>query len=67
MQVSHTLIVALMYVTVLSFGLAGLMSALAMVIRRGSGPGIASIHIQWIVLLLLVHFSMVWHAVYLTH
>lgn len=66
MEISHTLIVALMYVTVLSFGLASLLTSLAQIIRRGNHISVSSTHFNWLLILLLVHFNMVWHAVLFT-
>ena len=67
MEISHTLIVALMYVTVLSFGLASLLTSLAQIIRRGNGVSVSPPHLNWLLILLLVHFNMVWHAVLFTN
>lgn len=67
MQISYTLIVALMYVTILSFGIASLLSSLSVIIKKDNGVRVSSLHLQWILLLLLVHFNMTWHAVYLTN
>ena len=67
MQISHTLIVALMYVTVLSFGLASILTSLALVIKRGNGINVSITHLHWLLVLLLVHFNMVWHAVLFTN
>ena len=67
MEISYTLIVALMYVTVLSFGLASLLTSLAQIIRRGNGISASPAHLNWLLILLLVHFNMVWHAVLFTN
>lgn len=67
MQISHTLIVALMYVTVLSFGLASVLTSLSLIIKRGNGINVSNTHLNWLLILLLVHFNMVWHAVLFTN
>ena len=67
MEISHTLIVALMYVTVLSFGFASLLASLAQIIRRGNNIHVSPVHLNWLLILLLVHFNMVWHAVLFTN
>ena len=67
MEISHTLIVSLMYVTVLSFGLASLLTSLAQIIRRGNGISVSFPHLNWLLILLLAHFNMVWHAVLFTN
>ena len=66
MEISYTLIVALMYVTILSFGIAGLLTACSDLIRKGNGIMASRVHVLWIIILLLLHFNMTWHAVYLT-
>ena len=66
MEISYTLIVALMYVTILSFGLASLLTSLGLLIKENSTTKVSSVHLQWILILLIVHFNMVWHAVYFT-
>ncbi len=55
-----------MYVTVLSFGLASLLTSLAQIIRRGNDISVSPTHLNWLLILLLVHFNMVWHAVLFT-
>ena len=67
MQISYTLIVALMYVTILSFGFASLLTSLGMLLQRDNDFRVATIHLNWILILILVHFNMVWHAVLLTN
>lgn len=66
MEISYTLIVALMYVTILSFGLASLLSSLSGLIRKNNGVKVSGVHLHWIIILLVIHFNMTWHAVYLT-
>lgn len=67
MEISHTLIVALMYVTVLSFGLASILTSLSLIIKRGNDINVSFSHLNWLLILLLVHFNMVWHAVLFTN
>ena len=56
-----------MYVTVLSFGLASLLTSLAQIIKRGNSISVSPAHLNWLLILLLVHFNMVWHAVLFTN
>jgi hypothetical protein len=66
MELSHSFIVALMYVTVLSFGLAGLLTTLATVLNRSNNIQASGVHMHWILILLMVHFNMIWHTVFIT-
>lgn len=61
------MIVALLYVTVVSFGLAGLLGNISAALRKGNGIELAPVHMHWILILLVVHFNMAWHAVYITN
>ena len=67
MEISYTLVVALMYVTILSFGLASLLTSLAQIIRRDNNIRVSPAHLNWLLILLLIHFNMVWHAVLFTN
>ena len=66
MELSHSLIVALMYVTILSFGLASLLTSLSMIIRRGNDVNVSVVHLNWILILAIAHFNMTWQTVVLT-
>ncbi|MDX1283858.1 MAG: hypothetical protein R3182_02545 [Draconibacterium sp.] len=66
MEISYTLIVALMYVTIISFGLAGLLSSLSTILQKANSRTVCGVQLHWILILLIVHFNMTWHAVYLT-
>ena len=67
MQISYTLIVALMYVTILSFGFASLLTSLGLLLKSDKELRVATIHFNWILILIIIHFNMVWHAVLLTN
>ena len=56
-----------MFVTVLSFGFASLLTSIAQIIRRDNDINVSPIHLNWLLILLLVHFNMVWHAVLFTN
>ena len=60
MDISYTLIVALMFITILSFGIANLLSSMAETLNK---KNVSIVHFSWIVLLLIIHFNMAWHAV----
>jgi hypothetical protein len=63
MDISYTLIVALMFITILSFGLANLLASLAEILNSKNNTKVATVHLNWIVILLIIHFNMAWHAV----
>lgn len=67
MEISYTLIVALMFITILSFGLAGLLTSLADIINNKNNISVSMVHLAWIVVLLIIHFNMAWHAVLITN
>lgn len=66
MEISYTLIVAIMYVTIISFGLAGLLTSLSTILQKRNTGIVAKVQLNWILILLVVHFNMTWHAVYIT-
>jgi hypothetical protein len=63
MNISYTLIVALMFITILSFGLANLLLSLAEILNNKKNNKVSIVHLNWIVILLIIHFNMAWHAV----
>ena len=63
MDISYTLIVALMFITILSFGIANLLSSIAEILNHKKDTRVSMVHLNWIVILLIVHFNMAWHAV----
>jgi len=65
MAISYTLIVALMYITILSFGIANLLSLLAQILNRKNDTDVTIVHLNWIIILLIIHFNMAWGAVLL--
>ena len=66
MNISHTLIVALLFVTILSFGLVNILSAFASVLNRNTNTKASTIHLHWIAILLILHFNMAWSAILIT-
>jgi hypothetical protein len=62
MDVSSGLLVAIMFVMLLSLGIVSIISALASIVNRRSDVNVSGMHLNWLVLLLLVHFSMFWHT-----
>ena len=63
MEVSSALLVAMMFVVLLTIGIGNILMSLASMVDRRSPVSASGIHISWIVLLLLVYFSLFWHTV----
>jgi hypothetical protein len=66
MNISYTLIVALMFITILSFGVANLLSSMAEILNNKKNTKVTIVHLNWIVILLILHFNMAWAAVLLS-
>lgn len=62
MAISNSLLIALMFATILTLGIANLLMALAGVVGRIVGPKEYSIHTAWKVLLFFVHLVIFWHT-----
>ncbi len=62
MEFSSALLVAMMFVVLLSIGIGNILMSLAAMVDRRSPVTASRMHISWIVLLLLVYFSLFWHT-----
>ena len=62
MDLSSALLVAIMFVVLLSIGVGNILMSLAAMVDRRSPVTASRLHISWIVLLLLVYFSLFWHT-----
>lgn len=58
----NTLLVALMFVTILSMGIGNILIAMADIFNHVTPSRRDRIHVSWIVLVLLVHFNLFWHT-----
>lgn len=58
----NTLLVALMFVTILSMGIGNILVGLADIFNHTTASRQDRVHIAWIVLLLIVHLNMFWHT-----
>lgn len=58
----NTLLVAIMFVTILAMGIGNLLIALADILNHASSSRRDRVHLAWIVLMLLVHFNLFWHT-----
>jgi hypothetical protein len=63
MDISYTLIVALMFITILSFGFANILSSIAEIVNKQNNISVSLVHLSWILLLLIIHFNLAWQAV----
>lgn len=58
----NTLLVALMFITILSMGIGNILVSLADIFNHATPSRRDRIHVGWIVLMLLVHFNLFWHT-----
>jgi len=63
MEISSSLLVSIMFVTILSMGIGNILMGLASIVDRQSGVITYPVHTGWVVLLLLLHFNLFWHMV----
>jgi hypothetical protein len=66
MEASESLLVALMFITILTLGIANILTSLA-VMLEGSGDTRAGdafdwLHTSWVLIMLLAHFNFFWHT-----
>ena len=59
----NTVLVALMFVTILTMGIGNVLTTLAAIVHAGQTEGRDRLHISWIALLLVAHLNLFWHAV----
>jgi hypothetical protein len=58
----NTLLVALMFVTILSMGIGNILISLADIFNHVTPSRRDKIHVSWILMLLIVHFNLFWHT-----
>jgi len=58
----NTLLVALMFITILSMGIGNILISLADIFNNATSSRRDRLHISWIVLLLIVHFNLFWQT-----
>ena len=63
MDVTHSLLVAIMFVGVLSMGIGSILSALPKLLDRRLQLELHWIPVSWLFLLLLEHFNLFWHTI----
>jgi hypothetical protein len=63
MDVSDALLVAIMFVMILSIGISNILMGLAVLVDRRSDLKVDRLHTSWTVLLLLAYFNLFWHTI----
>lgn len=58
----NTLLVALMFVTILCMGIGNILMVLASVFNHATSCRRDRVHIGWMFLVLLIHFNLFWHT-----
>ena len=58
----NTLLVALMFITILSMGIGNILGSMADILNHATPSRRGRVHISWIVLLLMVHFNLFWQT-----
>ena len=62
MDVSSSLLVAVMFVIILSMGIGHILVAAAAMVDRRVAQRIDVLHVNWTILLLLIYFNLFWHT-----
>ncbi len=62
MDVSSSLLVAVMFVIILSMGIGHILVAAAAMVDRRVAHRIDVLHVNWTILLLLIYFNLFWHT-----
>lgn len=62
MEISNSLLVSLMFVTILTLGIANILMSLASIVSKQAGVSYYWIHSSWKVLLFLIYLSIFWHT-----
>ena len=62
MEVSHSLLVTIMFTVILSMGIGNIITTLASVVNRRSTFKADGLHTTWMILMLLIHLNLFWHA-----
>lgn len=63
MEVPPVLLVALMFVTLLSIGIGNAINTFSTIVEKGKASGYSKLQIGWLGLLLLSYFNMFWHTI----
>jgi len=61
-EVTNSLLVAMMFIMILSIGIGNILMALPPLIDRRVGSAVGCVHLSWIVFLLLMHLNLFWQV-----
>jgi hypothetical protein len=62
MEVTNALLVAMMFIVLLTMGIGNIIAALAAIIDKRTPMKADPVHTSWVLLLLLMHFNLFWHV-----
>ena len=62
MDITNALLVAMMFIVLLTMGIGNIVMALASIIDKRTPVKADPIHTSWVLLLLLMHFNLFWHV-----
>jgi len=62
MEITNSLLVAMMFIVLLTIGISNIIMALAVTVDRRSALRFDIIHTSWLILLLLVYFRLFWQV-----
>lgn len=63
MEVSTSMLVALMFITLLSMGIGNTVNTLSVIVEKGKQSGYNTLQIGWLGIILLSYFNMFWHTI----
>jgi hypothetical protein len=61
-EITNALLVAMMFVVLLTMGIGNIVTALSVLVDRRSSVKPDAIHTTWVILLLLVYLNLFWHV-----
>ncbi len=62
MEISSSLLVAIMFIIILSMGIGHILVAAAAMVDRRVARRIDALHVNWTLILLLIYFNFFWHT-----
>lgn len=62
MEISNALLVAMMFIVLLTISIGNILMALAATLDKRSPVRADTIHTSWVILLLLIHFNLFWNV-----
>ena len=62
MEITNALLVAMMFIVLITMGVGNIIVGLAVLVDKRTPVKADSVHTSWVLLLLLIHFNMFWHV-----